>query len=81
MIERLQQALMHIEDVPVDVQEQLAEQIEACLHHSDTPEPAGRSFAGIWSDLPDDMEDTLLRWRRETPPTPPMDEQLGGSEE
>jgi hypothetical protein len=27
-------------------------------------------------DLPDDMEETLLRWRRESPPSPLMDEQL-----
>ncbi len=32
--------------------------------------------SGAWSDLPDDMEETLLCWRREVPPTPPIEDQL-----
>jgi hypothetical protein len=34
------------------------------------------SVIGAWRDLPDDMEETLLRWRRESTPTPPIEEQL-----
>lgn len=32
-----------------------------------------RGFAGIGRELPDDLEETLLRWRREATPTPPME--------
>jgi hypothetical protein len=81
MIERLQRALEHIEDVPEEIQEELAETIEEYVPRSAPGGARVRSFAGIWSDLPDDMEETLLRWRREVAPTPPMDEQLRWTEE
>lgn len=73
MIERLARALEHIEDVPEDVQEELAEEIEQYTAPLDVP--AG-SLAGSMPDLPDDIEETLMRWRHESKPTPPMDEQL-----
>jgi hypothetical protein len=63
MIERLARALEHIDKVPEPVQEQLAEQIEV---FASTSQVAAASRAGAWSDLPDDMEETLLRWRRES---------------
>lgn len=87
MIERLARAIEHLQELPVDVQEEIAEQIEmiAGLDHetneavpTDSPK---RSYAGIWADLPDDMEETLLRWRHEIPPTPPIDEQMAKLDE
>lgn len=73
MIERLARALEHVEELPEDVQEELAEQIEQYVEPARLP-PG--SLAGLMPDLPDDMEETILRWRRATPPTPPVDEQL-----
>jgi hypothetical protein len=77
MIERLQRVIERIEQLPPDQQESVAEQIEMvaepflppmrCL-----PRP---SYAGIWSDLPDDMEEVLDRWRHEVPPTPPIEDE------
>lgn len=73
MIERLQRALEHIEEVAPDVQEQLAVIIEENTIQSDV---GSDSLAGSMPDLPDDMFETLLRMRREAPPSPPMSEQL-----
>lgn len=73
MIERLQRALDRIEDLPETVQEEVAELLEQFTEPYDIP--AG-SLAGSMPDLPDDAEETLLRWRHESVPTPPMDEQL-----
>lgn len=74
MIERLARALEHLEELPVDVQEGLAEQIEQYRRvPAHGAQPARRSFAGIGQDLPDDMEEILLRWRHETPPMPPAE--------
>ena len=72
MIERLAQALEHIGELPEDAQEELAEQIEQYRHAPASGGQRPRSFAGIWRDLPDDMEETLLRWRHEASPTPPI---------
>ncbi len=73
MIDRLQRALEHIEELPPEIQEGLAEQIEQYIEPLDMPTG---SLAGSMPDLPDDAEETLLRWRRETPLTPPIEEQL-----
>jgi hypothetical protein len=75
MVDRLQQAVKIIERLPANVQEALAVQIEqlAAPYASLTTVPR-RSHAGIWADLPDDMEDVLDRWRHAVPPTPPLDE-------
>ncbi|HKB46309.1 MAG TPA: hypothetical protein VKC57_01335 [Ktedonobacterales bacterium] len=85
MIERLARALEHVEQLPPEVQEELAEQIELYrrVPEPQTPGsmPGRRSFAGIWWDLPDDMEETLLRWRHEATPTPPVEDQLRWAEE
>ncbi len=78
MIERLQRALKHVEELSPEAQEDLAQQIE------EMTEPlamSAGSLAGSMPDLPDDAEETLLRWRHETPPTPPLDEQLRWLEE
>ncbi len=76
MIDRLARALEHVEDLPKDVQEELAEQIEQYQRPPTSGAQHRRSFAGIWRDLPDDMEETLLRWRHAASPTPPVEEQL-----
>jgi hypothetical protein len=73
MIERLQRALEHVDELPPEIQEELAEQIEELIEPLEAP---SGSLAGSMPDLPDDAEETLLRWRRETPPTPPVEEQL-----
>ncbi len=78
MIDRLRQALEHIEELPPDIQEEIAELIETYTDPLDVP--AG-TLAGSMPDLPDDAEETLLRWRREVPPTLPADEQLRWLEE
>ena len=73
MIERLRRALEHIEELSPDAQEEVAVQIEEYIEPLEVP-PG--SLAGSMPDMPDDAEETLLRWRREVPPTPPIDEQL-----
>lgn len=78
MIDRLQRALEHVDELPPGIQEELAEHIEQYIEPMDIP---SGSLAGSMPDLPDDAEETLLRWRRETPPTPPIEEQLRWLEE
>jgi hypothetical protein len=72
MIERLQRALQRIDEVPAEVQADLAAIIEEQLApHIDLP-----SYAGAIAGMPDDAEEVLMRWRHEVPPTPPIEEQL-----
>jgi hypothetical protein len=74
MIDRLQRAIEALEALPPTLQEAAAEQLEqftALLAPSPLPR---RSYAGIWADLPDDMEETLDQWRHAVPPTPFADE-------
>jgi hypothetical protein len=81
MIERLQRAFEHIEELSPEEQEQIAELIEQRIEPLDVP-PG--SLAGAWSDLPDtfdEMLDALDRIRHESTPTPPMDEQLAWMDE
>jgi hypothetical protein len=73
MITRLQRALEHVEELPPEIQEEIAEQIEA---YTEALPVAPGTLAGSMPDIPDDAEDTLLRWRREVAPTLPMGEQL-----
>ena len=78
VIEYLQRALEHLDELTPDEQEDVAEQILSFA--SGHIEPRGARalrLAGAWADLPDDMEDTLLRWRRETPPTPLIEDLPG----
>lgn len=62
MVERLQRAVQLLEKLPSNVQETMAEQIEqlAATYVPVTTAPR-HSHAGIWADLPDDMEDVLDR--------------------
>lgn len=73
MIARLQRALEQIDLLPPDLQEAIAEQIEA---YTESLSLQTGSLAGSMPDLPDDAEETLLRWRREAPPSQPVEEQL-----
>jgi hypothetical protein len=74
MIERLQRALEHVDEIPPEIQEAIADQIEQYIEPLDTPADA---LAGLLSDLPEDAEETLLRWRRESAATPSMTDHLG----
>ena len=92
MIERLQRALEHIEELSPEAQEDLAQQIEDLTAPlDDLPElrnlPADEALppsvrvalalGGAWSDLQDDDEFAALdRIRHESAPTPPVEEQL-----
>ncbi len=75
VVERLQRALQHIDELTPDEQEDVAEQI---LTFAGKVEPRGARalrLIGAWANMqPDDMDETILRWRRETPPTPPIDD-------
>jgi hypothetical protein len=73
MIARLQRALEHIDELPPELQEEIAEQLE--VYTESLPLNEG-SLAGSMPDLPDDAEETLVRMRRESPPSEPIDEQL-----
>lgn len=81
VVEDLQRALEHLDELTPDEQEDVAEQI---LAYAGRPEPRGaraRRLAGAWSDLLDDMEETLLQWRRESPPTPLIENFPGEQED
>ncbi len=97
MIERLQRALEHIEELSPAAQEDLAQQIEEMtepLTHLPTPSqtpgdealpPSVRTalaLGGAWSDLQDDDEFAFFdRIRHESKPSPPMEEQLAWLDE
>lgn len=97
MIERLQRALEHIEDLSPEAQLDLAQQIEDLtapledlpeLPSSSVDDPvpptvrAALALGGAWSDWQDDDEFAALdRIRHESPPTPPMEEHLGWLDE
>src|SRR5690348_1958657 len=92
MIERLQRALTHIEELSPEAQADLAEQIEELIGRPDNLPGADEqkptdamprsvqealALAGAWSDLQGNDEFAALHgMRREQPPTPPTDEQL-----
>ena len=97
MIERLQRALEHIEELSPAAQEDLAQRIEdmtellsdaptSPLPPGDAPLPASvqRALATFGSarDLQGDDEFAFFeRIWHETPPSPPMDEQLAWLDE
>jgi len=75
MVVRLQRAIQNLDTLPENVQESVAEQIEQLTAVYTPSGVTRRSHAGIWADLPDDMEETLDQWRHEVPPTPFIDEE------
>lgn len=85
MIDRLHKILPHLEDLPPDIQEEVANYIEAVereafvlgrLHilPSETSQTDNwEDPVGSLSDLPDDMFEELDRIRHANPPTPPIE--------
>ena len=82
MIERLQQVLMRIEQLPPEVQEEAAAQLEVLTEpFEDIPNAKmnksrqkSRGLAGAWRDLAwDDEVEAFERIRHETQPTPPIE--------
>ena len=71
IVERLQQALLHVEELPPEAQIDLAEQIELWM----TPEEDWRSLLGAVK-LPDSFDeiDEVLRARHEVSPSPPVED-------
>lgn len=81
MIERLQQALTRIEQLPPEVQEEVAAQLEALtepfeeiLNAKTSRTQERRSLAGAWRDLAwDDEAEAFDRIRHATQPSPPIE--------
>jgi hypothetical protein len=92
MIERLQRALQHVEELSPEAQADLAREIEDMTEPLDVaPEPSepattealprsvrdALALAGAWRDLQDDEFAALDRIRHAASPTPPAHEELG----
>ncbi|TMD59462.1 MAG: hypothetical protein E6I93_00220 [Chloroflexi bacterium] len=82
MIERLQQVLTRIEQLPPEVQEEAATQLEMLAEPFEAIPNAktnrtrrkGRNLAGAWRDLGwDDEAEAFDRMRHATEPTAPID--------
>jgi hypothetical protein len=82
MIERLQQVLTRIEQLPPEVQEEAAAQLEILTEpfevipnaKTNTTRGKDRSLAGAWHDLVwDDEAEAFDRIRHATQPTPPIE--------
>ena len=69
---RLQQAIQRLQEMPPFQQDEIAGFIEAQL----IPATILPSYAGSMPDLPDNIEEELMRRRHEVRPTSLMDEQL-----
>ncbi len=79
MIERLQQVLTRIEQLPPEIQEEVAAQLEALTGpfeeilnaQMNRTREKSKSLAGAWRDLAwDDEADAFDRMRHATQPTP-----------
>ena len=82
MIERLQQVLTRIEQLPPEIQEEAAAQLEILTEpfvaipnaQMKRTRGKGRSLAGAWRDLAwDDEAEAFDRMRHATQPTPPIE--------
>ena len=82
MIERLQQVLTRIEQLPPEVQEEVAAQLEVLTEpfeeltnaKTNRTREKGRNLAGAWRDLAwDDEAEAFDRMRHATRPTPPIE--------
>ena len=78
MIERLQQVLTRIEQLPPEIQEEVAAQLEILAEPLEAipnrTRGKGRSLAGAWRDLAwDDEAEAFDRMRHATQATPPIE--------
>ncbi len=84
MIDRLQDVLPYLEQLPAEAQEEAATYIEALTQvlrkHGTTNQTQERQReepwedpAGAWGDLPDTMLDELDALRHASPPTRPLE--------
>ena len=80
MIERLQQVLTQIEQLPAEIQEEAAAQLEilaepfVAIPSAKRTQGRGKSLAGAWRDLAwDDEAEAFDRMRHAAPPTPPIE--------
>lgn len=82
MIERLQQVLTRIEQLPPELQEEVAAQLEVLTEpfeaipniEMNQVREKGKSLAGVWRDLEwDDEAEAFDRMRHTTQPTPPIE--------
>jgi hypothetical protein len=82
MIERLQQVLTRLEQLPPEVQEEAAAQLEVLTElfaelpngKTNRTRKKGKSLAGAWRDLAwDDEVEAFDRMRHAAPPTPPIE--------
>lgn len=84
MIDRLQEVLPHLEHLPAEAQEEIANYIEALEREVFTHEnlhtlpqtehqEEWQDPVGSLSDLPEDMFEELDRIRHANPPTPPIE--------
>jgi hypothetical protein len=82
MIERLQRVLTRIEQLPPEVQEEAAAQLELLTEafeaipttKTNSAREKRRSLAGVWSDLAwDDEVEAFDRMRHATEPTHPIE--------
>ena len=53
MVEQLQRALEHLDELTPDEQEDVAEQILACAGRIEPRGARVQRLAGVWADLPD----------------------------
>ncbi len=80
MVEELRLAFERAQQQPDDVQRQIAELVRHVLDGAQPdaglPVEERETFAGAWSDLPEDDEvEALDRMRHAVAPTPPQDEE------
>lgn len=89
MIDRLQDVLAYLEQLPPEAQEEAATYIEALAEAVERetfmpsrvrsvlrerkPAEEWKDPAGAWSDLPETMLEELDRLRHASPPTPPLE--------
>jgi hypothetical protein len=79
MVDELREIFERVQQQPEAVQRQIAVLIEQALEQASgiAADDARESYAGAWSDLPEDDEfETLDKLRHESPPSPPVEEQL-----
>lgn len=67
MIDRLHRALERIDELPPELQEQLAEIIE---QHTEAVDMPLESLGGAWGDLPDTFDEIARYARRDSPRQP-----------